>query len=314
MVRTEILSNSSPIKVSQKDLIALSTTAKVIPLDAVNIRSLQAGSYISPFKGRGMEFDESRPYQPGDDPRNIDWRVTARSNQAYTKLYREERERPVYVITDLRDNMHFATRGRFKSVTASYLASCLAWAAHHRGDRLGGIIFGNNVCTEIRPKMGRRAVLRYLHSIAEHPDWNPSHAMEHPNQYESFLKAITALRRVVRPGSLVIIISDFLGFRQMCNAMLAKLSQHNELLTISVNDPIEMNPPPPGTYRLVCGDHERSIETYSRQARDEYAAEFNQRKRELSSFFRRYGIHNISITTDQDPIDAIINSLGRHVN
>ena len=118
MVRTEILSNSSPIRVSQKDLIALSTTAKVIPLDAVNIRSLQAGSYISPFKGRGMEFDESRPYQPGDDPRNIDWRVTARSNQAYTKLYREERERPVYVITDLRDNMHFATRGRFKSVTA----------------------------------------------------------------------------------------------------------------------------------------------------------------------------------------------------
>ena len=314
MLRTRILNDASPARVSQKDLIALSAPAKVIPLDAVNIKSLQAGSYISLFKGRGMEFDESRPYQPGDDPRNIDWRVTARSNQPYTKLYREERERPVYVVTDLRNNMHFATRGRFKSVTASYVASCLAWASHHRGDRLGGIIFGDNSCTEIRPKMGRRAVLRYLHSIAEHPDWDLSHALEQSNQYETFLRAISALRRVVRPGSLVIIISDFLGFREMCYAMLAKLSQHNELLTVSVSDPIEMSPPPPGNYRLVCGDQERSIETYSTKARNEYSEKFNQRHEELSSFFRRYGIHNISISTDQDPIDATINSLGKRVN
>ena len=98
---------SSPVSVTQKDLIKLSRAAKLIPLDARNIKSLQAGPYVSKFKGRGMEFDESRPYQPGDDPRNIDWRVTARSTQAYTKLYREERERPVYVLTDLRSNMHF---------------------------------------------------------------------------------------------------------------------------------------------------------------------------------------------------------------
>ena len=114
MSQIEVKSMPSPVRVTQRDLIMLSNTAKVIPLDALRIKSLQAGSYVSQFKGRGMEFDESRPYQPGDDPRNIDWRVTARSTEAYTKLYREERERPVYVVTDFRSNMHFATRGRFK--------------------------------------------------------------------------------------------------------------------------------------------------------------------------------------------------------
>ena len=128
MIEKEKYLAASPVKVDQKELISLSGIGKMIQLDPSSIRSLQAGSYVSQYKGRGMEFDESRPYHPGDDPRNIDWRVTARSSQAYTKLFREERERPVYIVTDLRSNMHFATRGSFKSVIASYLAGAISWA------------------------------------------------------------------------------------------------------------------------------------------------------------------------------------------
>ena len=106
--------DASPVSVSQAGLIRLSGPARAIALDVMRVNSLQTGAYVSHFKGRGMEFDESRPYQPGDDPRNIDWRVTARSSEAYTKLFREERERPVLIMTDLRSNMHFATRGCFK--------------------------------------------------------------------------------------------------------------------------------------------------------------------------------------------------------
>jgi len=302
---------SSPIKVEQKDLIKLSRVAKVIPLNAVHIKSLQAGSYVSHFKGRGMEFDESRPYQPGDDPRNIDWRVTARSSQAYTKLFREERERPVYVVTDLRSNMHFATQGSFKSVIASYAASCIAWAAHHRGDRLGGIIFGDSFCAEIKPRLGRQAALRYLHNISNHPDWETSISENESTQEESYLKAVTALRRVVRPGSLVVIISDFLGFSRMSRSHIARLSQHNEILAIFVSDPMEEIPPPAGRYRIVCADEDISVDTYSKRAREKYSHTFKVRKSDTYDFFRRYGIHRMAISTSDDPIEELKRSLGK---
>jgi uncharacterized protein (DUF58 family) len=296
---------SSPISVTQKDLIKLSRSAKLIPLDTRNIKSLQAGPYVSQFKGRGMEFDESRPYQPGDDPRNIDWRVTARSTQAYTKLYHEERERPVYVLTDLRSNMHFATQGCFKSVVASYVAGCIGWAAHHRGDRVGGIVLGDNICTEIKPKMGRQALLRYLHHVAEHPDWNSTLSINESIQHASFLKATSALRRVVRPGSLVVIISDFMGFHGMCQSSIAKLARHNELLAVFISDPVEANSPPPGRYRIVCDEQDRLIETYSKYARKQYEDIFKARKTNLFNFFRRYGVHHIPISTYENPIEVI---------
>ena len=159
---------ASPVSVSQAGLIRLSGPARAIALDVLRVNSLQTGAYVSHFRGRGMEFDESRPYQPGDDPRSIDWRVTARSTTAYTKLFREERERPVLIVVDLRANMHFATRGNFKSVAASRAAALLSWAAHHRGDRLGGLIFGDTSHRELKPRLGRQAALRYVHELAEH--------------------------------------------------------------------------------------------------------------------------------------------------
>ncbi len=111
--------DASPVSVSQTGLIRLPARRARFALDVLRVNSLQTGAYVSRFRGRGMEFDESRPYQPGDDPRSIDWRVTARSTTAYTKLFREERERPVLVVVDLRCSMHFATQGCFKSVNAA---------------------------------------------------------------------------------------------------------------------------------------------------------------------------------------------------
>ena len=157
--------DASPVSVSQAGLIRLSGPARAIALDVLRVNSLQTGAYVSHFRGRGMEFDESRPYQPGDDPRSIDWRVTARSTTAYTKLFREERERPVLVVVDLRSTMHFATQGCFKSVNASRAAALLAWSAHHRGDRLGGLIFGDTTHRELKPRMGRLAALRFVHEL-----------------------------------------------------------------------------------------------------------------------------------------------------
>ena len=304
-------SDASPISVSQAGLIRLNGPARAIALDVLRVKSLQTGAYVSHFRGRGMEFDESRPYQPGDDPRSIDWRVTARSTTAYTKLFREERERPVLVVVDLRSNMHFATRGCFKSVNAARAAALLSWAAHHRGDRLGGLIFGDTTHRELKPRLGRRAALRFVHQLAEHKDWKNRGVAEGA---APLTQAMSALRRVARPGSLVVVVSDFIGFDRTAQAHLARVARHNEVLAVFMNDPLERQLPPPGRYRIVSPIDELSIDTYAAAARRDYENEFAERSHELESFCHRYGVHLMPMSTDDDPVAALQTALGRRTH
>ncbi len=309
-----ISENASPVSVSQSGLIRLSGPARAIALDVLRVRSLQTGAYVSHFRGRGMEFDESRPYQPGDDPRSIDWRVTARSTTAYTKLFREERERPVLVMVDLRSNMHFATRGCFKSVNASRAAALLSWAAHHRGDRLGGLIFGDTVHRELKPRLGRQAALRFLHELAEHADWERRNATDATDREGPFTLAMASLRRVARPGSLVVILSDFLGINRAAQSYLSSVARHNEVLAVVLSDPLERELPPPGRYRLVRDDDELAIDTHAEAARRDYRDAFETRFHELDRFCQRYGIHLMPLSTDDDPVSALQTALGRRTH
>ncbi len=303
--------DASPVSVSQAGLIRLNGPARAVALNVLRVKSLQTGAYVSHFRGRGMEFDESRPYQPGDDPRSIDWRVTARSTTAYTKLFREERERPVLVCVDLRANMHFATRGCFKSVNASRAAALLSWAAHHRGDRLGGLIFGDTTHRELKPRLGRRAALRFIHQLVEHPDWKNRGVAE---GVEPLAQAMSSLRRVVRPGSLVVVISDFIGFSRAAQSYLSSVSRHNEVLAVFISDPLEMRLPPPGRYRIVSPDDELAIDTFAQAARNDYRQEFEQRKTELEQFCQRYGVHLMPMSTDDDPVSTLQLALGRRTH
>lgn len=309
MARLDHISEgASPISVSQAGLIRLNGPARAIALDVLRVNSLQTGAYVSHFRGRGMEFDESRPYQPGDDPRSIDWRVTARSTTAYTKLFREERERPVLVVTDLRSNMHFATRGCFKSVNAARAAALIAWAAHHRGDRLGGLIFGDTSHRELKPRLGRRAALRFVHQLADHKDWQNRGV---PEGGEPLTQAMSALRRVARPGSLVVVISDFIGFDRAAQSYLSSVARHNEVLAVFMNDPLERQLPPPGRYRIVSPSDELAIDTYAAAARRDYENEFAERSHELERFCHRYGVHLMPMSTDDDPVSTLQTALGR---
>ena len=306
--------NASPVSVSQAGLIRLNGPARAIALDVLRVSSLQTGAYVSHFRGRGMEFDESRPYQPGDDPRSIDWRVTARSTTAYTKLFREERERPVLVVLDLRANMHFATRGCFKSVNASRAAALLSWAAHHRGDRLGGLIFGDSTHRELKPRLGRQAALRYVHELVAHPDWENKDRSPGADDEAPLAQAMSALRRVARPGSLVVILSDFLGFSRAAQSYLSSVARHNEVLAVFLNDPIERQLPPPGHYRLVSHDDELAIDTFAKAARRDYENAFQSRSQQLEAFCQRYGIHLMPLSTEDDPVTALQTALGRRTH
>lgn len=314
MRHDKLHADASPVSVSQAGLIRLSGPARAIALDVLRVNSLQTGAYVSHFKGRGMEFDESRPYQPGDDPRNIDWRVTARSTEAFTKLFREERERPVLIVTDLRSNMHFATRGCFKSVNASRAAALIAWAAHHRGDRLGGIVFGDHKHRELRPRLGRQAALRYVHELVMHPDWKTSDDQVVADEEPPLTQAMAALRRVTHPGSLVVIVSDFVGMSRAAQSYLSGVARHNEVLAIFISDPLERSLPPPGRYRLVSHDEEMAIDTFARSAREDYRHSFEDRLHNMESFCHRYGVHLLPMSTEDDPVQLLQQALARRRN
>jgi len=258
---------TDPTRITLNELIALNRHASALQLRATHIRSQMSGLYLSRIKGRGMEFDESRPYQPGDDVRNIDWRVTARTGAAYTKLFREERERPVFINVDARAPMFFATQGYFKSVIAAELAALLAWTAHRQGDRIGGEIFSETGHFEFRPRRGQQNVLHLLKTLSslEVPDTIVSHSLVEPMQ---------RINRIVHPGSLVCLISDFRGLDAAAITQLKQIARHSELILLHVHDPMEHQLPQKGCYRISFGERLLSINTSDRQFRERYAQRY----------------------------------------
>ena len=293
-----IAASNSAVEISTRALIDLRRLAEGLTLDAVQIRALQGGQHLSRFRGRGMEFEEARVYQPGDDIRNLDWRVTARTGTAHTKIYREEKERPVLLFVDYRQSMFFATRGVFKSVLAARAAALIAWAANQGGDRIGGLLFNDSGHVEIRPKRNKKAVPRFLNTLARHAVWREkTTAAEDPLAMQH---ALGRLRRVTRPGSLVFLISDFSGLNEQAEKHLRNLAQHNDLVLLFVFDPLERELPPPGHYRVSDGRDERVLHTRDADLRRRYRQRYEDHRDKLEGLCRGHRMHFIPCETKDD--------------
>lgn len=285
------------VAVQLPTLIHLAKSASLLTLGKHRRYALHTGGYMSPFKGRGMEFDETRVYQPGDDVRSIDWRVTARSTQTHTKIYREEKERPVFISVDYRQTMQFATRGVFKSVQAAKLAALLAWAAHNQGDRIGGQLFNDQSCMELKPKNGRHAVLSLLNLLV-----NPLTSSDKNNSLS------TVLARLVnhaRPGSLIYLISDFRGLDKTAERHLAKLIRHCELVLVHIYDPLEEALPKRGIYRFTDGGQDIVVNTDNQQLLSHYHEQFQQRLQQLESLSKKWQIPLINCSTADNPVEVL---------
>jgi uncharacterized protein (DUF58 family) len=299
---------SSATRVSARDLIGLRHAGEALKLEKTKIRAQQAGTYLSAAKGRGMEFDESRPYQPGDDIRSLDWRVTARTGKPHTKLFREERERPVLLWVDYRTPMFFATRGVFKSVLAARTAALLAWSSAHQGDRIGGLVFSDSGHRELRPRRGRGAVLRLIHELA---------ALGKPDDGDQTLARVTAaatqnaahalgrLRRVARPGSLVFLMSDFRNLGERAESHLLLLAKHNSLVMVFISDPLEEHLPPAGRYRVSDGNRTIDLDTGNKGLGLAYREHFLNRRRDLETLCRRNGMFFLPCSTHQDIVKRL---------
>jgi len=297
------------IRVDAASLIELHRAAQGLPLKIGKISSRQSGNYLSPFKGRGMEFDEVRPYQPGDDIRTLDWRVTARTGKAHTKLFREERERSVLMWVDLRLPMFFATQGAFKSVIAARAAALLAWSAAHHGDRLGGLIFSDRQHHEMRPQRGRKAVLHFISRLANHSAWQKN-TKDDAIRDHAGREAAIRLRRVSRPGSLIFLISDFRDIDSQAESHLGQIARHNDVVAIFIYDPLESELPPAGIYKVSSGEQEVTVNTFGQESRNSYHQQFLKRYEHVQGFCHRHGIYFLSCSTTQDLVGTLITGLG----
>jgi len=201
------------------------------------VKSQLNGAERTRFRGRGMDFEEVRLYQAGDDVRSIDWRVTARTQVPHTKLYREERERPVFVLVDQRAPMFFGSQRCFKSVLAAHVGANLAWAALSNSDRIGGLVFGNTQQRDIRPRRSKHAVLEFLHQLQEFNQQLQSPVAPPDTKPLSLL--FSDARRMAKPGCALFIVSDFHDYDKACEQQLFELARHTDVTLIHVYDPLE---------------------------------------------------------------------------
>lgn len=261
------------------------------------VKTNRVGGFRSRFKGRGMDFDESRIYQIGDDIRNIDWRVTARTGEAHTKIFKEERERPVFVLLDQMPSMFFGTAEVFKSIIASKIAAQLMWNSLSNGDRFGAMLFGQDTHLEMKPSSNRRNCMRLLNRIVESHQQtlaqtfsqnpqpvktqNEDNNSQENNQLSASLKR---LKHLAKPGSLIHIISDFNLFDESCSRHLSNLSQHTDVHCLLISDPIEQKLPPAGLYGITDGFNNGLLNTQESAIRQNYQTAFENKTDRIKNF------------------------------
>ena len=275
------------------------------------VRTLHAGAYASAHQGRGMEFDETRAYQAGDDVRAIDWRVTARTGRVHTKLFHEERERPVVLLVDQRPHMRFGTRDAFKSVVAARAAATVAWAARDRGDRVGGLILGDGPLRRglHAPQRSRARLLHFLAALSD----ATSHERAGTGSERAALArradalpphpladALALLARTSRPGTLLWIVSDFVDLDDAAARQLAHLARRCQVACVLVHDVLEGALPSADAYRVSDGTRVLELPTASRRWRDAYAARFAARRERLETLCRERGMGFAAIRTGDD--------------
>jgi len=290
------------------DLIRLRFGARDLKLNRQKKTfSMLVGPHQTRFRGRGVEFEEVRAYQAGDDIRSIDWRVTARTGKAHTKLFREERERPVLVLVDQSLSMFFGSRNCFKSVLAAHTAALLAWAAFQQNDRVGGLVFGGGRHTETKAKRSVKTVLQLLNSVNE---FNQRLKPRPPSVGLDINNALQKLRRIIRPGSNIFVVSDFMGFNDQGEENLFQLTRHNDVSAVFIFDPLESMLPPAGIYPITDGRQRTAIYTGDKQYRRLYQDRFAEKEKNLQRQLSTKGIPLLRLSTVDSPLAYFRNLLG----
>lgn len=258
--------------------------------------SSMAGNVRSALKGRGIEMEEIRAYAYGDDVRDIDWRVTARRQTPYTRLYAEEKDREVYVLLDLSPYMAFGTRRELKSVTAAKIAALIGWLCLENKDRFGLLLFNGQNISFFKQGSSRAGILAILKKIS-----TVTQRLLKPAsvQNENLNKALKMMENYLKNRATVFVVSDFNDFNHDIQKSLAQLSRRFSVFCIDVYDVLEDKAPPAGEYMAIDGGQRLVFES-GKLFRGEYHAYFAARRDELQAFCRKFGAGYAAVCTGED--------------
>lgn len=259
------------------------------------------GHALSPLRGRGMEYAESRDYVAGDDARHIDWRLTARTGRAHTKLFQAERERLTLIVADTAPSLYFGTRVRFKSVQAARAGAVAAWAAARDGDRIAALR-GSVREPPITPAPGARGALRVLDALVR---WYS----QPPEEDAGLTVALDHAQRLLRPGSRVVLLADSHSISDIPERRWPALAQHHEVVVLLLTDPLETTPPKSAVPFSTDG-HRVEIDLASPAQRQRWLREFASPVEAAIASLPSRGVRVQALSSD-DPSESWLPLLGR---
>ncbi len=260
-----------------------------------------SGHALSPARGRGMEYAESREYAIGDDARHIDWRLTARSGRPHTKLFQAERERLTLIVADTAPSLYFGTRVRFKSVQAARAGAIAAWTALRDGERIAALR-GSDKEAPVPPAAGARGVLRVLDALVR---WYA----ERPDEDTGLATALDHAARVLRPGSRLVVLADPSSLAGVEEQRWPALAAHHEVIVLLLTDPLERDPPKAALPFTTAG-HRVELDLASATQRQRWRSEF---VRPLEAALERLPARGVRVKmlASDAPSDAWLPVLGK---
>lgn len=292
------------------ELVALEHRARGFSfLPRQPVHSLLAGRHTSRLRGRGLDFEEIRRYQPGDDIRQIDWKVTVRTRKTHSRVYTEERERTVLLVVDQRITMFFGSVRNMKSVTAAEAAALAVWRVLSQKDRVGALVFGDRDITEIRPQRSRATGMRILGAVVEK---NRALSLDAgiSSNAAMFNEALRRCERLAKHDCLVCVISDGYGNDDESQRLMTRIAAHNDVLFAFVHDPLETDLPDAGP--LVFGDGRRQLEvdTGSGKLRQRFRQTFAETRAAGRKFLLQRETPVIPLSTAEEVAVQFRNQLG----
>lgn len=304
---------ASGVRITLEELVELRAKARGFSfLPRQPVSSLLAGRHASRLRGRGLAFEELRHYAQGDDVRTIDWRATARLRKPHVRVYAEERERPVLLVVDQRRDMFFGSRRAMKSVVAAELAALGAWRALAAGDRVGGVIFGDDELVDLRPHRSQTRVLRLLHEVTRLngvlADGPPTRAPR-----VTLNQALEAARRRATHDHLVVLVSDFAGADGDTERLATSLAAHNDVLAVAVYDPLGASLR--GRLGMVASGPDGELTVPTGEA---FASSFQQAFEAVldhwTSTFRSLRVPVLPVSTAEPAADQLRELFGAHLD
>ena len=261
------------------------------------VENVFGGEYQSAFKGRGIEFAEVRPYQVGDDIRNIDWNVSARMDETYVKVYEEKREQTLMLCVDVSGSGAFGSQGKFKREVAAEICAVMAFSAIQNNDQVGLLLFSDEVEQFVRPRKGRRHVLRCIRELFT----------AEPQSVGTDIKgALRHVMRILRRRSILVLVSDF--FDDGYESMLRAAAQRHDTVGVELWDPREEELPPLGLVDLTDAETGEvvTVDTRAAGAQEAVAEAARARRDHTATLFQRTGVGHVPVRTDGDYVEPLI--------